>query len=160
MDIQLRINKLSIQLGMGISSQDLVESEFRPAGLMRRFVQRLPRGQELFEATHCTIDCFDDQLSLFPCTHAYLNQDRQWETEASVLLVDGRVHRIDFRVINGVYAAPNFLDKFKHICNEHFGTPQQKNNFQFRWTNERLSFFGFLHPDKITADFSIECLPE
>lgn len=160
MDIKLSINELNLQPGAKIDTQDLKECEFRPAGLVRRLVQRLPRGQQLFETKNCTLTCFDDRLSLFPCTHSYLNQDRQWETHASVLLVDGHLKKIEFRVLDGVYAAPNFLDKFKTICNEHFGDPQQQDKNQFLWTNDKLIFSGSLHADHVTADFSIECLPQ
>ena len=158
MDIKLRINQLSLQPGAKVDSQDLEKSEFRSVGLMRRLVQRLPRGQELFESKNCTVDCFDDRLALFPCTHSYLNQDRQWKTHASVLLVDGKLQRIEFQVLDGVYAAPNFLEKFKSICNEYFGDPQQIQRNQFRWTNDKLVFSGFLHADNVTADFTIELL--
>jgi len=158
LDIKLRINQLNLQPGAKVDSRDLKESEFRPAGLMRRLVQRLPRGQKLFETKNCTVDCFEDRLSLFPCTHGYLNNDRQWETHASVLLVDGRVQKVEFRVLDGVYAAPNFLEKFKAICTEHFGDPRQEQKNQFHWTNDRLGFSGFLHADNVTANFTIECL--
>lgn len=158
MDIKLRINQLNLQPGAKVDSQDLVKSEFRPAGLMRRLVQRLPRGQELYESKNCTVDCFDDRLALFPCTHSYLNQDRQWETHASVLLVAGRLQKVEFRVLDGVYAAPNFLEKFKSICNEYFGDPEQPHQNQFRWTNDKLLFSGFLHADHVTAHFTIELL--
>ena len=160
MDIKLRINQLNLQPGAEVDSRQLKESEFRPAGLMRRLVRRLPRGQELFETKNCTVDCFEDRLSLFPCTHSYLNQDRQWETHASVLLVEGVIRKVEFRVLDGVYAAPNFLEKFRSICTEHFGDPKQKQRNQFHWKTDQLRFSGFLHADNVTADFAIECLEE
>ncbi len=160
MNINLRINQLNLQPGVEVDTQDLEKSEFRSPGLMRRLVKRLPQGQTVYEAKNCTLDCFDDQLALFPCTHEYLNKNRRWHTRASVFLVNGKLQKVEFQVVDGVYAAHNFLEKFKSICDEHFGEAQHKQKNFFRWTNDCLSFSGFLHPDKVTADFWFECLDQ
>jgi len=160
LDLKLKINKLNLHPGAKADTQILKNSEFRPAGFVRRFIQRLPREQEIFETKNCTVKCFDDRLSLYPCTHSYLDHDRQWETSASLLLVNGQLQKVEFRVLNGIYAAPNFMKKFQVICNEFYGQPEQFQHNQLIWTNGKLNFSGFLHADKITADFSIECLED
>ena len=160
MNIKLRINELNLQPGAEVNPKDLKKYEFQSLGLVDRIVKRLPPGQAVFKTKNCTVDCFDNQLSLFPCTHEYLTHDRRWKTQASVLLVNGRVQKVEFHVVDGVYAAHNFLEKFKTICSEYFGDPKQKQKNLFQWTNDSLSFSGFLHADNVTADFSIECLDD
>ncbi len=160
MDLKLQINELNLEPGSKVDIQALKNHKFRSAGLVSRLVKRLPRGQSIFHSKNCTIDCFDNRWSLYPCTHEYLTLDRQWKTQASILLVNDRVKKVNFHVVDGVYAAQNFLEKFKSICSEHFGDPKQAQTNLYQWTNESVSFSGFLHADNVTADFTIEYLDQ
>ncbi len=156
MDLKLNINEFNIRPGAIIDTKLLKESHFQQAGLLKRLIKPLPRGHAFFVAENCTISCFDDRLSLYPCTHAYLNKDRQWKTQGSVLLVDGKVQKMDFHVLEGIYAAPNFIETVNAICSEDFGQPKKINNNHFLWKTEELSFSCYLLSDNINACFSIE----
>ncbi len=158
MDIQLRINEIELQPGANIDPALLKESNFSKTGLVKRLIKRLPKGQAMYTAENCTIDCFDDQLNLYPCTHGYLNKDRQWQTRASILLVQGQIKKIEFHVLEGVYAAPNFIETFRTLCNESFGNPEKLQPNYLLWKNNHLSFTSLLHPDSVNADFCIEIL--
>ncbi len=158
MDIQLKINELALQPGAKVDPDELESRKFQRQGLLKRLVNRLPRDQQIFVADNCTVDCFGEKLSLFPCTHGYLNRDRKWETRASILLVNGKLQRVQFQVLDGVYAAPNIMETFKTICDENFGEGSRTNDNLFTWRNNRLGFTGILQPDNVTADFTIECL--
>ncbi len=160
MDLQLKINELVLNPGAKLDPGELESRSFQRQGFIKRLVKRLPRGQQLFVADNCTIDCFDEKLSLYPCTHSYLNRDRQWETRASVLLEDGKLKRVSFHILDGVYAAPNFVNLFRTICDENFGEGKNTGNKHFTWRNDRLGFTGTLQTDKVTADFIIECLSD
>ena len=158
MELNLRINEKSLQPGATIDTGMLKDADFRKMGLVQRFVQRLPRGHALYIADNCTIDCFGDRLSLYPCTHDYLTKDRQWQTRASVLVVDDQIQKVDFHVLEGVYAAPNSIETFQTICSENFGSPEKLQPNHYRWKNKALSFSSYLHSDSINAHFSIEIL--
>ncbi len=158
MDLNLLINEMNLQPGAKIDSGLLENNNFSKTGLVKRLVSRLPRGHNLFEAENCTVDCFGERLSLFPCTHSYLNKDRQWETRASLLVVDDHMQRISFQVVDGVYAAPNLVATFKNICNEFFGESHKLGKNHFTWKNNNLSFSCLLHADLVNAEFSIECI--
>ncbi len=158
MDLNLRINETCLQPGTTIDNGMLMDADFRKVGLVQRFFQRLPRDHDLYIADNCTIDCFGDRLSLFPCTHDYLTKDRQWQTRASVLVVGDQIKKVDFHVLEGVYAAPNSIETFQIICNENFGSPEKLQPNHYRWKNKALSFSSYLHSDSITADFCIETL--
>jgi hypothetical protein len=156
LDMKLIIDDLTLQPGEAIDPEALEKSSFRSPGVMHRLLRRLPRGHVMLETNNCTIACFDEEFSLFPCTHNYLNRDRQWQTQASILLVDGVLQKVVFQVVEGVYAAPNFLDKFKILCMENFGDPKREQRYHYYWENDRLSLTGFLHADHINAEFIIE----
>ena len=158
MDFNLRINKISLQPGAKIETRILKDSEFRKVGLVERLLKRLPKGQSLFIADNCTVECFADQMNLYPCTDGYLNKDRQWQTRAFVYLVEDENKKVEFHVLEGVYAAPNFTHRFRNICSENFGTPEEMPTNHFHWKNEHFSLSSILHTDNINADFSIEVL--
>ena len=158
MDFKLRINKLGLQPGAKIETRILKDSNFREMGLVERLLKRMPKGHSVFVADNCTIDCFRDQLNLYPCTHGYLHKDRQWQTRATVHLIDGQIQKVNFQVLEGVYAAPNFTNTFKDICSENFGHPETTTTNQYLWKNDRYSFSSLLKADNINAEFSIEVL--
>ncbi len=158
MDLKLHINKISLQPGAKIDAGMLADASFRKVGWFKRLFKPLPEGQELFVANNCTVDCFDDRLNLYPCTDSYLNRDRQWHTRASILLVEDQIQKVEFHVVDGVYAAPHMMDDFENICSESFGPPKKLQTNHNFWKNDQLSFSGYLHADSINADFSIEIL--
>ncbi len=156
MDLKLQINNLDLQPGAPIDSGALEASDFQKQGLVYRLMKRLPPGHKVFGTKNCKVECFDQGFSLFPCTHSYLNRDRQWQTNATLLYVDGFLKEVVFCVLDGVYAAPNFMDKFKSICTEKLGSPQKLSNHHYSWTANQMRFSGLLSSDFIKAEFLIE----
>ena len=157
MGINVLINNISLQPGAKIETRILKGSNFRKVGLVERLLKRLPKGQSLFIAHNCTVS-FTDRMNLYPCTDGYLNKDRQWQTRAFVYLMNGKIQKVEFHVLEGVYAAPNFINTFKNICTENYGSPVEIQTNHYLWKNDQYSFSSILHADCINADFSIELL--
>ncbi len=156
MDLDLKINGVELQPGGPVNASLLLENGFRKPGILERLVKRPAGGGEIFLAENCETDCFGDAFNLYPCNHGYLNRDCRWQTEAIVQVVDGTVRRITFHVLDGLYAAPNYMSRFAALCTRHLGEPNRGQAGDLIWRNDRLALSGRLHSDHIRADFSVE----
>lgn len=156
MSLEIKINSVPIELGGIVDVKALDEADFQKAGPLRRLFKQLPLGQTIYFADNCKLECFDDEFSIYPCTHGYLNRDRQWETKAAVYLEEGRVWKLEFQVVDGQYAASNFLERFQKACNSVLGEPVENSRFLTRWKNGSAAVTSILHPDMINVDFLME----
>lgn len=158
MSLELKVNSVPIELGGKLDIKILEEGDFRKTGPLHRLFTSLPLGQTLYQANNCKLECFDDEFSIYPCTHGYLNRDRQWETKAAVYLEDGRVRKLEFQVVDGHYAASNFFDRFQEACNAALGEPVESSRFLTRWKNGTAAVTCTLHPDMVNANFLMELI--
>jgi len=158
MSLELKVNSVPIELGGKIDTKILEEGAFRKIGPLRRLFTSIPQGQILYQADNCKLECFDDDFSIYPCTHGYLNRDRQWKTKAAVYLEDGRMRKLEFQVVDGHYAASNFLERFQEACNAALGEPVESSRFLTRWTNGTASVTSILHSDMVNVDFLMELI--
>ncbi len=156
MSLEIKIKSVPIELGGIIDVNSLEEAEFSKAGPLRRLFKQLPLDQTVFQANNCKLECFDDEFSIYPCTHDYLNQDRQWKTKASVYLEGGRMWKLEFQVVDGHYAASNFLDRFRDACSAALGKPVESSHLLTRWQNGSASVTSILHSDLVNVDFLME----
>jgi len=156
LELDWKINGVTLKPGAPVKTSALLDNGFRKVGLLRRLVRRPPGGGDIYLAENCEADCFGDDFNLYPCTHGYLNRDRQWQTQATVQVVDGRVRRITLRVLDGLYAAPNYMSKFEELCTRHLGQPGRSGTGALVWKNETLALRGRLLQDRINADFTLE----
>jgi hypothetical protein len=156
MKLDLVINNHPFELGTRVESHTLKSAAFQRAGLIRRLFNRTPGGSTRFDAKNCTLACFGEEFSLYPCTHRYLNKDRQWRTSASLFSQEDKLHRILFQVMEGQYAATSFLGRFQDACRKTFGEPTNSNKWETSWVNGKTRIVCTLHPDKVNADFLIE----
>jgi len=156
MGLELKINSVPMELGGMMDEQALDEADLHKAGPLRRLIKQLPSGQTLYLADNCKLECFDDDFCIYPCTHDYLNLDRQWETKATVYLEEGRVCKLEFRVVDGRYAASNFLERFHEACSAALGEPVESSRYRTRWHNGTARVTSILHPNKVNADFLME----
>lgn len=156
MDLKLKINGIRLEPGDRLEPEALLENGFKREGMLQRLLHRSSQGGDLYKAANTEVDCFEDAFNLYPCTASYLTRDRQWETAATVLLVDGRVNRVTFHVLDGIYAAPNYVTKFKEICTKLYGEPGQGPAGAMLWKNDKVILSGKLQPDGICADFRME----
>ena len=156
MNLELKINSVTIELGGIVDTDALDRAEFQKAGPLRKLFNNQPLGQTLYQADNCKLECFDDEFCIYPCTHGYLNRDRQWKTRGALFVNDGKVQKLEFQVVDGKYAASSFLDRFMEACSAVLGTPVESSHFLTRWTNGAAVVTSVLHPNKVNADFLIE----
>jgi hypothetical protein len=147
-------------LGEIVDAKALDEADFRKAGPLRRLFQHLTFGQTFYIADNCKLECFAEDFCIYPCTHGYLNRDRQWETKAAVYLENGRVWKLEFQVVDGHYSASNFLERFQEACSSALGEPVENSRFLTRWRNGATAVTSIMHPDLVNADFLIELNPD
>ena len=156
MSLDLRINSVPIELGGSVDVEALGQADFKKAGPLRKLISHQPLGQTLYRADNCKLECFDEEFCIYPCTHGYLNQDRQWETRGAVYLDDGMVQKLEFLVVDGMYAASNFLARFQEACSAVLGNPVESSATMTRWVNGAAIVTSILHADKVNADFLME----
>ena len=156
MSLELKINSVPIKLGGILDTEALDRANFKKAGPLRKLFNRQPLGQTLYRAENCKLECFDEEFCIYPCTHGYLNRDRQWETRAAVYLEEGKVLKLEYQVVDGKYAASNFLARFQEACSAVLGNPVESSRFVTRWTNDIAMVTSILHPDKVNAQFLME----
>jgi len=156
----LTINGFTFELGDQVEHDVLESASFQKEGLVQKIFSRTPPDSARFNAQNCTLTCFGEDFSLYPCTHGYLNKDRQWKTSASLFSQKDRFHRFMFHVVEGRYAATSFLDRFRDACTNALGNPTESGRLETRWIKDKTHIVCTLHPDKTNADFLIELNPE
>ena len=118
----LKINNIPLNLGQKIPAEALDAAEVRKAGLLRRVFAQQPLDQTVYDIENCELSDLEDDLHIYPCTHSYLNQDRQWRTKATLFLKHDRLQRILFQVVEGQTAAMNFLERFEAAASKALGS--------------------------------------
>ena len=156
MDFAITINEQTLELGQTLDRPKMVAANFRQVGLLSGILMKIPMGQARFDSRDCTFNFFSDELSFYPCTDSYLTRDRQWSTEASLFFKNDTLFRMVFKVIDGQYAAANFVERFNETCTNKMGTPLSENRRKKKWSNAKSTVETILHVDSINAEFIIE----
>ena len=156
MEFGIRINKIPLQLGQELPHETLDAGDFRRSGLLRRLITQQPIDQTVYAIDDCELEGLDDELHIYPCTHSYLNQDRQWRTKVTLFLKKDRLHRILFQVVEGQTAALNFLERFETAAAKLIGEPDHSDRLTTCWQSQGARVESYLHPDRVNADFVIE----
>ena len=156
--MELIIDELPLRLGGSVDPQALEAGRFRKVGVFRLLVTGQSAGRELFTLANCQMTCLRDDFSIFPCTHGYLDKDRQWETRASLIFKNGTLSEVLFQVIDGRYAASNFIERFADICSGVLGQPEEIEPDTARWVNGTAMVTTHLHRNRVHADFRFELI--
>jgi len=154
--MQIIVNDLLLELGEALDAARLQGAEFRKAGIWRRLKDRIPAKQTRYDANDCTLDLFDRELSLYPCTDSYLTRDRQWRTRASIFAENNRLRKLLFQVVDAQYAAVNFTERFHEACAAELGEPARNGRHIKSWDAPGAVITSLLYPDGLNADFLIE----
>jgi hypothetical protein len=154
--MMIRINEQPITLGEPLPTATRRRAALRRPGFWRRLLRRGDEAGILYEALNCRAHCFDDAFDLYPCTHGYLTADRQWSTDAHVVVRNGRVVSAVLRVIDGHYAATGFVDRFRESGTAVLGPPGDADRWTTRWTNGAAVVTSILQPDAKNACFLFE----
>ncbi len=156
MKLDLQINRVPLVLGEALPAAMLDEVSICRSGLLRRLLSREPIDQTVCCVENCEFTGFGDQLHIYPCTHGYLNRDRQWRTKVTFFLKKDRLHRILFQVVDGQTAAMNFLSRFESAVSDSHGQPIRQDRRSLCWQGDNARVQTYLHPNRINADFIIE----
>ena len=156
--MRIVINDTPLALGAVLAEDERTRAGLRQAPLWQRLLRHPRRGGRHLEAFNCTLEAFDGAFQLYPCTDGYLNSDRQWRTAASLVVDQGRLRSVLVRVIEGRYAAAEFLDRFAEVCTGQLGEAQVVDRYTRRWKNGRTSCVSTLQRDGRNASIVIECL--
>jgi hypothetical protein len=153
MNLDLLINEVAFNLGDRKDSDRLVAADLRPPSIWHRLVNSKYRRYSIYRASNCTLQCFGSAFDLFPCTDSYLTQDRQWRTEAEVTYAEEQLVVVRFQVVEGRYAAPNYLGRFDDLCRERFGEPGKNGDEVLEWQDAEHRLACTYQPLGHTAEF-------
>jgi hypothetical protein len=156
MELGLKINKIPLELGQELPQETLDAGEIRRSGLLRRLIAQQPVDQTVYAIDDCELEGLNDELHIYPCTHSYLNHDRQWRTRVTLFLKKDRLHRILFQVMEGQTAALNFFERFEAAAAKLIGDPERLDHRTVCWQCQCARVESRLHPDQVNADFIIE----
>ena len=154
--MEILINDTTIKVGDILPVDAVSTAGLRPANILNKLLRNHNGRRARFAAEGCTVDLFAGGMRVYPCTHGYLNRDRQWRTAAEIHVERGRVLKVLIRVLEGRYAAPGFVDRFNELCTEQLGEPKTKDGRLRRWRNGVVRCSSCLQPDGKNADFVIE----
>jgi len=149
----IRINEQPIVVGERVEPAVLDRADLHRAGLLHRLLHADLGGQVRLEAENCAVECFEETFSLYPCVHGYLTPDRQWRTGAEIGLSDGRVVSALFKVIQGRYAATEFVDRFRTSCCAVLGDPDREDRYSAHWSDSMVEITSALEPGAMNASF-------
>lgn len=156
--MRIVINDTPLALGAVLAEDARTQAGLRQSPLWQRLLRHPHKWGRHLEASNCTLEAFDGAFLLYPCTDGYLNSDRQWRTAASLVLDQGRLRRVLVRVIDGRYAAAEFVARFGEVCTGQLGDGQVVDRYTRRWKNGRMVCLSTLQRDGRNASIVIECL--
>jgi hypothetical protein len=159
MDLGFRVNGVPLEPG-----SLAVDGQLREAGLCRlsfwrRLTRRLPGDRAYWEAADPLVECFADQLSIYPCLDGYLTPDRRWHTHCMVLAAPEQITGIEVQVIHGIYAAGNLYDRFLDAGREHLGTPSDEGRGVTVWKRDGCLVTARYDDQQFNASFRVEVVP-
>lgn len=156
MNLALKINDQQIRLGTAVGPDFLKEAGAHKADVFSRLLAKINIRETRYDLDNCTVDCFDDAFSCYPCTDGYLTPDRKWQTKASLYARNDKLVRVVFQVIQGHYAASNFVERFNTACAATLGDPTDQTRWQTQWLKDTAQVKALLHRDRINAEFCLE----
>jgi len=154
--MELMIDDVPLVLGEEIDPGLLTGTVFHKVGLVRRILTGKPSHRVLFTAANAQLRCLADDFSIYPCLDSYLDDDRRWETRARLYVEEGRLHTVEFQVIDGRYAAGNFLERFADLCTATLGEPVVRSRRITTWHNGQTVVTGRLRSRGYEAEFRFE----
>jgi len=156
--MRILVNETPLALGDSLPASTRIAAGLQPCSVGRRIVAALGLPAGRFEVRDCTLDLFDGDFRIYPCTEGYIDRDRQWHTAVDVVVKEGRLYSVEARVIEGRYAAPEFVDRFVAACDARWGESQMIDRRTRRWRNGVARFLSQLQPDGRNAVFVVEMI--
>lgn len=133
MPIAFDIDGLILTPGEEASHERLREAGFTGQSLLTRLFQRRSEPGRLWRARNPRVTVVDEAIEIYPCLDGYLDPDRRWQTACSVVEVEHRIARVTVEVLDGVYAAGNFFERFVEMATVQLGEPEKPARRQALW---------------------------
>ncbi len=158
MDLAIATQGMVLRPGQAVTSDILARAGLVRVPGWRCLLRRLPAGLRYWEAADPRLSCFDGELDIFACRDSYLDWDRKWGTALLLGERDDRIQWLDIRILEGVYAAGNYYDRFLDSANRRFGRPERNGRRQTIWQTDLLRVEATLSADGLNAVFHVERL--
>lgn len=155
MDMQITINSVALQPDQALAEDALIRAGLSRLSLLRMRLRRLPGGFQYWEAANPRVSCFDGQVDIYACRDGYLDPDRRWKTSLLLCERQGRLQWLELRVLEGVYAAGNYYDRFQETAGEKLGPPDRTQGRQVLWRSHPVEVSASLSADAETAIFRL-----
>lgn len=159
MDLLVTVNDVELRLGDPVSSDDLDRAGLCKVPLWRRWLRGGSGNGTCWQASDPRVACFDGSVEIYPCQHGYLTPDRRWGTGCLVNAVDGRLERVEIRVIDGKYAAGNIFGRFVDAGCSLLGEPVVRDDGEAVWQPHGWRVDAVMEPDSVNAVFKLALEP-
>jgi len=153
MVIDVEINQQVFELGDALDKKSLARARFKKVPVVRKLLDKSPLHEKQYVAKNCKVNCFDGAFELYPCQERYLDPDRRWKTAVNLYYQDDQLRRVLIRVLDGHYAAPNFLARFQEICEKMLGQPCSERKSLTRWEYNGFAIATLMMEDGHNASF-------
>lgn len=150
------INGVALRPDRTTAGGDLSRAGLARLAGWRRLLRRLPAGCRYWRAADPHVVCFDGQLDIFACRDRYLDLDRQWGTELLLAERDATLQWLDIRIVDGLYAAGNYYDRFLEAIGQRLGQPSRNGRRHTLWRTADLQVEARLSADALDARFRLD----
>jgi hypothetical protein len=155
MDMTITINGVALQPDQTLAAEALASAGLSRLSLLRARLRRLPGGFQYWEAANPRVSCFDGQVDIYACRDGYLDPDRRWKTSLLLCERQERLQWLELRVLEGVYAAGNYYDRFQETAGSKLGPPDRTQGRQVLWRSPPVEVSASLSTDAETAIFRL-----
>jgi hypothetical protein len=157
--LQVTVNGVELCLDDPLRPEDLSRAGLGKVPLWRRWLRGAQGGGQCWEANDPRVICFDGSVEIYPCRHGYLDPDRRWGTGCAVVTDNGRIERLEIRVIDGKYAAGNLFGRFVDAGCRLLGEPEFRDDGEADWRPDGWHVKAVMAPDAVNAAFRIARSP-
>jgi hypothetical protein len=149
------IADLDLRAGQEFVAHQLRDAGFEPVSFWQKLMQRIPRHERRWRLENPRVSCLDEELEIYPCLDGYLDPDRRWQTECTLLVQEKRIERVVVEVIDGVYAAGNFFERFVKTATDKLGKPLAVDRTRARWQLAGAEIQALYDRHQYRAEFSL-----
>ncbi len=156
MDLTIAVNGVELRLGDPVRPDDLSKAGLGKVPRWKRLLRGQSGTDQWWRADDPRVICFDGSVEIYPCQHGYLDPDRRWGTGCLVATSNGRVDRVEIRVIDGKYAAGNIFGRFVDAGCQLLGEPESRFDGEAVWRPNGWHVDAIMEPDAVNVAFHLQ----
>ena len=129
MEIDLKINRLPISVGMSFNEDTLRSVGIKKMGFFNKAflpVAKVP-GDIVYWVQNPSISCFEDRVLTSAVLDMSMGADNMNGTSAFFFFNGGRIRHIIVQVIRSYIASTEFANNFRKVASEVLGEAKQEN---------------------------------